>query len=142
MLSSYLPFNISSRKVSLLKFYRHFSFFFHCLNYTVLKKKSFMSYVNSAYFVYQLTACGRMLTEKLIVVTFYGTQIFIIIFPRPCHWILSQASLIKSRTSHPLCLGQVSNIHLCLGLTSPLFPNMLLISFQFPFQSLVFGGCA
>jgi len=73
----------------------------------------------------------RVLLEKLIVTqivknfpAFYGTQRFITVFTRACHWSLFSAKWIQSTHSQPISLKSILmlSLYLCLGLLRGLFP--------------------
>jgi len=78
----------------------------------------------------QLTPWSRVLLEKLTVtqlikkfLAFYGTRMFITVFKRAGHFLLSCVIWIQSRISNPTCLRyiQILTSHLLLDLPRSLF---------------------
>jgi len=70
---------------------------------------------------------GKLTSSQLVkkFPTFYGTLRFITAFTSACHLSLSWASSIHSIPPHPTFWGSILILssHLCLGLTSGLFPT-------------------
>jgi len=52
----------------------------------------------------QSTACEANSHLASQEIPFYGTQVFITVFTRACHWSLSWARCIHSMPSHPISL--------------------------------------